>query len=252
MLQNQKERTDDSMQINTNTGAAMFEVYRSAAMHGKVGALQPKNFAQMVQDVRKQPIGQTEKTTATKEISKDDEMAAFKQEIYEELAEINKMHSSATLSNAVHITEDGFQRMKDDSAYRKKIMNWLREDAIASHGMPYGVHITTRITGAGATSYGANVYPADSAAEKAAKKQLADKKAEGAFYRSERADAERRAAQRKRDEAFIMRERQQREMIQKMIQNKHMAQNQHVQGVTTQSYSNIDIVEMMLGQGFYI
>lgn len=227
------------MQIDTN----MLAVYRSAVKQGKTGALQPNNFAQMVQDVRKPRTEQTQKTTATTPVSKEEEMAIFKQEIYEELAEINSIHSSATLSNAVHITEDGFQRMKDDPAYRKKIMDWLREDAIASHGMPYGVHVTTRITGAGATSYGINVYPTDSVTEKNAKKQLADKKAEKAFYR---ADADRKAIQRKKDEMFLMKERQQREIIQNMMQNKHTPQPQSVPQVTA---NNMNIMELMLQQG---
>ena len=57
---------------------------------------------------------------------------------------------------------------------------------LAGHGVPFGVHVTTTITGAGATCYGANVYHDDSAATKAAKKDLADKKAEGSFYHSDR------------------------------------------------------------------
>lgn len=124
----------------------------------------------MVQNTSAQATSQTDKTAATKEVSEVDEMAAFKQEIYEELAEIDKMNSSAILSNSVHITEDGFKRMKEDPAYRKEIMDWLRADARASHGVPFGVHVTTTITGAGATCYGANVYHDDSAATKAAKR----------------------------------------------------------------------------------
>lgn len=111
----------------------------------------------MVQNTSAQATSQTDKTAATKEVSEVDEMAAFKQEIYEELAEIDKMNSSAILSNSVHITEDGFKRMKEDPAYRKEIMDWLRADARASHGVPFGVHVTTTITGSGATSYGMNV-----------------------------------------------------------------------------------------------
>ncbi len=93
-----------------------------------------QDFSQMVQNTSAQATSQTDKTAATKEVSEVDEMAAFKQEIYEELAEIDKMNSSAILSNSVHITEDGFKRMKEDPAYRKEIMDWLRADARASHG----------------------------------------------------------------------------------------------------------------------
>lgn len=47
--------------------------------------------------------------------------------------------------------------MKEDPEYRKEIMDWLRADARASHGVPIAAHVTTTITGSGATSYGMNV-----------------------------------------------------------------------------------------------
>ena len=161
------------MQISGYSSAAML-AYRSYGMRQKAGTVKMQDFSQMVQNTSAQATSQTDKTAATKEVSEVDEMAAFKQEIYEELAEIDKMNSSAILSNSVHITEDGFKRMKEDPAYRKEIMDWLRADARASHGLPFGVHVTTTITGAGATCYGAHVYHDDSAATKAAKKDLAD------------------------------------------------------------------------------
>lgn len=144
------------MQISGYSSAAML-AYRSSGMKQKAGTVKKQDFSQMVQNTSAQATSQTDKTAATKEVSEVDEMAAFKQEIYEELAEIDKMNSSAILSNSVHITEDGFKRMKEDPAYRKEIMDWLRADARASHGVPFGVHVTTTITGSGATSYGMNV-----------------------------------------------------------------------------------------------
>ena len=134
------------------------------------------------------------------------------------------MNSSAILSNSVHITEDGFKRMKEDPEYRKEIMDWLRADARASHGVPIAAHVTTTITGSGATSYGMNVFDNDSAATKASKQQWADKKAEGSFYHSDRTYADRRAAQRKRDSEYVASERQKRELMQKMILEKHIDQ----------------------------
>ena len=183
-----------------------------------------QDFSQMVQNTSAQATSKTDKTAATKEVYEVDEMAAFKQEIYEELAEIDKMNSSAILSNSVHITEDGFKRMKEDPAYRKEIMDWLRADARASHGVPIAAHVTTTITGSGATSYGMNVFDNDSAATKASKQQWADKKAEGSFYHSDRTYADRRAAQRKRDSEYVASERQKRELMQKMILEKHIDQ----------------------------
>ena len=197
------------MQISGYSSAAML-AYRSSGMKQKAGTVKMQDFSQMVQNTSAQATSQTDKTAATKEVSEVDEMAAFKQEIYEELAEIDKMNSSAILSNSVHITEDGFKRMKEDPAYRKEIMDWLRADARASHGVPFGVHVTTTITGSGAT--------------KAAKKDLADKKAEGSFYHSDRTYADRRAAQRKRDREYVASERQKRELMQKMTLEKSIDQ----------------------------
>jgi len=109
------------MQISGYSSAAML-AYRSSGMKQKAGTVKMQDFSQMVQNTSAQATSQTDKTAATKEVSEVDEMAAFKQEIYEELAEIDKMNSSAILSNSVHITEDGFKRMKEDPAYRKEIM----------------------------------------------------------------------------------------------------------------------------------
>lgn len=99
------------MQISGYSSAAML-AYRSSGMKQKAGIVKMQDFSQMVQNTSAQATSQTDKTAATKEVSEVDEMAAFKQEIYEELAEIDKMNSSAILSNSVHITEDGFKRMK--------------------------------------------------------------------------------------------------------------------------------------------
>ena len=49
-----------------------------------------QDFSQMVQNTSAQATSQTDKTAATKEVSEVDEMAAFKQEIYEELAAFNE------------------------------------------------------------------------------------------------------------------------------------------------------------------
>ncbi len=160
------------MQINGFSSSA--GAYQTDAKTAKKGGMR---FGLMVQNEQAGKTEQTDKTTSAVPMTPKEEMTAFKQEIYKELAEIDKMNSSAILSNSVHITEDGFKRMKEDPAYRKEIMDWLRADARASHGVPIAAHVTTTITGAGATSYGANVFPHDSAAVRASKKALADKKA---------------------------------------------------------------------------
>lgn len=206
------------MQIGGYSSATVL-AYRASGMKQKANSVKMQDFSQMIQNTNAQATSQVDKTVATKEVSEVDEMKAFKQEIYKELAEIDKMNSSAILSNSIHITEDGFRRMKEDPEYRKEIMDWLRADARASHGLPFSAHVTTTITGAGATCYGAHVYHDDNAETKAAKKDLADTKAKDAFYHSER-----KVAQRKRDSEYVASERQKRELMQKMILEKHIDQ----------------------------
>ena len=67
-------------------------------------------------------------------------------------------------------------------------------------------------------------YCRESAATKAAKKDLADKKAEGSFYHSDRTYADHRAAQRKRDSEYVASERQKRELMQKKMLEKYIDQ----------------------------
>ncbi len=204
-----------AMQISGYSSAAML-AYRSSGMKQKAGTVKMQDFSQMVQNTSAQATSQTDKTAATKEVSEVDEMAAFKQEIYEKLAEIDKMNSSAILSNSVHITEDGFKRMKEDPAYRKEIMDWLRADARASWGS-YCCPCYNNNYRVWSNQLWYECFDNDSAATKASKQQWADKKAEGPFYHSDRTYADRRAAQRKRDSEYVASERQKRELMQKMI-----------------------------------
>ena len=241
------------MQINGFPNAAMLGAYRTGAKAANAAkkTSQPHgmSFDLMVRNEQPTKAEQTDKTAAAAPLTPEEEMAAFKQEIYEELAEINGMHSSATLSNSVHITEDGFKRMKEDPEYRKEIMDWLRADARASHGLPFSAHVTTTITGAGATCYGAHVYNDDSAATRASKKALADKKGEGAFYRSDRANrdySDRKAAQRKRDSEYVASERMKRELMQKMLLDKSIAQKEQHQALNQQAFQKQYLENYML------
>lgn len=64
--------------------------------------------------VRTKQLNKANQTAAAAHLTPEEEMTAFKWEIYDELAEINKMNPASVFSNSVHITEDGFKRMKDD------------------------------------------------------------------------------------------------------------------------------------------
>ena len=126
---------------------------------------------------------ETTATTKSKKLTEADEMEAFKNAIHKEIGDIYGKASSALLSNSVHITDGAFERMKSDPEFKNKIMDTLRQDAKASHLLPYGVHLTTTIDENGYSAYGANVYENDSKETKDDKKAEAEKKAEGAFYR---------------------------------------------------------------------
>ncbi len=67
-----------------------------------------------------------EKTSGTQELSEAEEMELFKKEFYEDLSKIN-IHK--TLNNvAINISEAGFKAMKDDPAYKEKILSLLQRD----------------------------------------------------------------------------------------------------------------------------
>ncbi len=67
-----------------------------------------------------------EKTSGTQELSEAEEMELFKKEFYEDLSKIT-IHK--TLNNvAINISEAGFKAMKDDPAYREKILSLLQRD----------------------------------------------------------------------------------------------------------------------------
>lgn len=243
-----------SMQINGFPNAAMLSAYRTGAKTAnaakKTSQTHGMSFDLMVRNGQLNKAEQMDKTASAAPLTPEEEMAAFKQEIYDELAEINKMNSSAVLSNSVHITEDGFKRMKEDPAYRKEIMDWMREDARLTNRCSIKEHITTTITGSGATSSCINVFDNDSIATKASKQQWADKKGEGAFYRSDRANrdyADRKAAQRKRDSEYVASERMKRELMQKMLLDKSIAQQEQHQALNQQAFQQQYLENYMLG-----
>ena len=95
------------MQINGFPNAAMLGAYRTGAKAAnaakKTSQTHGMSFDLMVRNEQPNKAEQTDKTAAAAPLTPEEEMAAFKQEIYEELAEIDKMNSSAVLSNSVHI-----------------------------------------------------------------------------------------------------------------------------------------------------
>lgn len=228
-----------AMQINGYSRASML-AQQFSGMQQKANTVKMQDFTQLMQNTNAtaQAAGQTDAAAATQEVSEVDEMEAFKQEIYEELAEIDSMTAASVLTNSIHITEDGFQRMKDDPEYRKEIMDWLRADARDSHKVPFDCHVTTTITSAGATSYGIS--------DTATTPQWVNSKAEGAFYRSDR-----RAEQRKRNNEYVTEERLKRELMQKMILEKSIDRKEQLQALDQRMFAQ-DVVNQKYVQDYLL
>ena len=91
-------------------------------------------------------------------------------------------------------------------------------------GVPFGVHVTTTITGAGATCYGANVYHDDSAATKAAKRiwLIRRQKVHFIIQIAPMLTVEPHSARGTRE--YVASERQKRELMQKMMLEKSIDQ----------------------------
>ena len=231
------------MQISGYSSAAML-AQQFSGMQQKANTVKMQDFTQLMQNTNAaaQATGQTD-AAATQEVSEVDEMEAFKQEIYTELEGILGRYSPAVLSHSVHITEDGFQRMKDDPEYRKEIMDWLRADAVASHRLPYSIHQTTTITEVEGRSYGASVdlYNKDPAT-----KQLFDTNKDDAFYY-----ADRRAEQRKRNSEYVTEERLKRELMQKMILEKSIDRKEQLQALDQKILNQKVAQDYLLGMQGY-
>ncbi len=187
-------------------------------------------FTQMLQNTHLFAAGSAQQTA---DLSPEEEMEVFKKEIYWELAQINAMNSPSVLSNSVRITDDGFQRMKDDPEYRKEIMDWLRADARASYGLPGGVHVMTTITGHGATS--------SSIGDCAGGGLFGSQKDDSFYY------AERKAKQRKRDAEWFQ-ERHEREMLAKLRLKKQMAKKAQAKAIDPNGPDpTFNIAELLFG-----
>ena len=72
-------------------------------------------------------ISQVEKSEEVKELSEEEKLAEFKKEIWRE---IDSMPWGCDIS--IHITDDAFKRMMDDSEFKDRMLNTIREDASVS------------------------------------------------------------------------------------------------------------------------
>ena len=72
-------------------------------------------------------VSQIEKSEEVKELSEEEKLAEFKKEIWRE---IDSMPCGCDIS--IHITDYAFKRMMDDSEFKDRMLNTIREDASVS------------------------------------------------------------------------------------------------------------------------
>ena len=72
-------------------------------------------------------VSQVETAKEVKELSEEEKLAEFKKEIWKE---IDSMPWGCDIS--IHITDDAFKRMMDDSDFKDRMLSKIREDASVS------------------------------------------------------------------------------------------------------------------------
>lgn len=111
--------------INTSVNGVLTagSVSGSAAAEDFGGGLP---FAEEMINARK-----TVETAGGAELSKAEDTAAFKREFYRELSRITK-HGTVS-GSAVNISDDAFEKMKADPAYKEQILNLIKRDLGSSY-----------------------------------------------------------------------------------------------------------------------
>ena len=87
-----------------------------------IGLVQGSNYSALIQKA----VGK-EKVINTEELSETEKLENFKKEIWKK---IDSMPWGCDIS--IHITDDAFKRMMDDSEFKDRMLNTIREDASVS------------------------------------------------------------------------------------------------------------------------
>ena len=93
-------------------------------------------------------ISNTEETGSTQELSEAGELEAFKKEMWKE---INALSWGSSIS--IQITDEAFEKMMNDSEFKNKMMNLIREDSRGSYNMCGGTLINIDENGYSGYSY---------------------------------------------------------------------------------------------------
>ena len=114
-------------------------------------------------------VNSTEESGNTKELSEAEKLEVFKKEMWKE---INSLSWGSSVS--IQITDEAFEKMMNDSEFKNKMMNLIREDSRGSHNMCGGTLININENG-----YSGYSYMADHAKEANAAYESHSK---GSFY----------------------------------------------------------------------
>ena len=114
-------------------------------------------------------VNDTEETGNTQELPQAEKLEVFKKEMWKE---INSLSWGSSVS--IQITDEAFEKMMNDSEFKNKMMNLIREDSRGSHNMCGGTLINIDENG-----YSGYSYRADHAKEANAAYESQSK---GSFY----------------------------------------------------------------------
>ena len=103
-------------------------------------------------------ISKTEKVADTKprKLTEQEEMIRFQQEFYAEIAKIPMSGQLNTL--AIRVTDEGWKRMKEEPAYREKMMSLIKRDTIGTY---FGKTNEIITIGRSSAEYRASSFPAE-------------------------------------------------------------------------------------------
>ncbi len=116
----------------TGSGVALNDPYALADYGGARTAEEMDRAAREAVREKLEGLCETasEKTAGAREVSKEEEMEAFKREFY---AELDKIPKDRTIANvAINISEEAFRNMKADPEYREQMLSVIRRDMTGS------------------------------------------------------------------------------------------------------------------------
>lgn len=140
-VQHEKRISEESggMKMSIGNVDRVLTAYQYTGKARKMSAKET-NFAEKV--------AATGEAGSTKEISEAEKLEAFKKEIWNE---INSLSWGSSVS--IQITDEAFEKMMNDSEFKNKMINIIREDARGSHKMCGGTFIQISENGYHGYSY---------------------------------------------------------------------------------------------------